>query len=46
MNLTFQKDRFPTISGITKRMQLYRMVKYLAGLWEEGHTDRLLNYSD
>jgi len=35
LNLTFQKDRFPAISAIAKWMQPYRMVEYLAGIWEE-----------
>lgn len=42
MNLNFQKDRFPAISGIAKRMQPYRMVKYLAGLWGEDPAPALL----
>jgi hypothetical protein len=42
LDLTFEKDKFPAISGIAKQMQCVRDVKYLAGLWEDNLVEDLL----
>jgi hypothetical protein len=34
LNLTFEKDIFPAISGIAKQFQIARPSSYIAGLWQ------------
>ncbi|KAI1200918.1 hypothetical protein F5X97DRAFT_291646, partial [Nemania serpens] len=40
--LTFEKDKFPALSGVAKQMQRVRDVKYIAGLWKDSLIDDLL----
>ncbi|KAI0914585.1 heterokaryon incompatibility protein-domain-containing protein [Ustulina deusta] len=42
LDLTFEKDKFPALSGIVKQMQRVRDGRYLAGLWEDNLIDDLL----
>ncbi|KAI1123709.1 heterokaryon incompatibility protein-domain-containing protein [Nemania abortiva] len=42
LDLTFQKDIFPALSGVAKQMQRVRGSKYLAGLWEDNLIEDLL----
>lgn len=42
LDLTFEKDKFPALSGAAKQMQRVRDVKYIAGLWEDNLIDDLL----
>ncbi|KAI0871875.1 heterokaryon incompatibility protein-domain-containing protein [Hypoxylon argillaceum] len=43
LDLTFQKDVFPALSGVAKQMQHVRGgAKYLAGLWEDNLIEDLL----
>ncbi|KAI1428433.1 heterokaryon incompatibility protein-domain-containing protein [Xylaria sp. FL1777] len=42
LDLTFEKDKFPALSGVVKQMQRVRDAKYLAGLWEDNLVDDLL----
>jgi hypothetical protein len=36
LNLTFRKDIFPALQGVTKRMQVARKSTCLAGIWEDS----------
>jgi hypothetical protein len=40
-SLTFEKDIFPAVSGVVKKMQRYRSDRYLAGVWEGSLHDDL-----
>ncbi|KAI0101350.1 heterokaryon incompatibility protein-domain-containing protein [Nemania sp. FL0031] len=42
LDLTFEKDMFPALSGVAKQMQRVRGSRYLAGLWEDNLIEDLL----
>ncbi|KAF2968414.1 hypothetical protein GQX73_g5177 [Xylaria multiplex] len=42
LDLTFEKDIFPALSGVVKQMQRVRDARYIAGLWEDNLIDDLL----
>jgi hypothetical protein len=43
LDLTYEKDKLPALSGLAKRMrQQRRGIKYLAGLWEDTLLEDLL----
>ncbi|KAI1734813.1 heterokaryon incompatibility protein-domain-containing protein [Xylaria scruposa] len=42
LDLTFEKDKFPALSGVVKQMQRVRHAKYIAGLWEDNLIEDLL----
>jgi hypothetical protein len=42
LNLTFRKDIFPALQGVTKRMQAARKCRCVAGLWENSFAEDLL----
>jgi hypothetical protein len=44
LQLSFQYDRLPALSGIAKEMQKHRADQYLAGLWEDDLPAALLWY--
>ena len=42
LQLTFEKDIFPALSGIAQQMMKVRNAKYLAGLWDDSLIEDLL----
>jgi hypothetical protein len=44
LQLTFNKDRLPALSGLAKQMQQFGMGTYLAGIWESNLISDLLWY--
>jgi hypothetical protein len=42
LNLTFRKDIFPALQGVTKRMEAARKCRCLAGIWEDSLPEDLL----
>ena len=42
LDLTFEKDIFPALSGVVNQMQRARDTRYIAGLWEDNLIDDLL----
>ncbi|KAI0966028.1 heterokaryon incompatibility protein-domain-containing protein [Xylaria arbuscula] len=42
LDLTFEKDKFPALSGVAKQMQRVRDARYVAGLWEDNLVEDLL----
>jgi len=42
LDLTFEKDIFPALSGIAQRMMKVRDTRYLAGLWDDTLIEDLL----
>ena len=44
LHLSFEKDVFPALQGISKQMHQYKKSKYMAGLWESSIIPDLLWY--
>jgi hypothetical protein len=42
LDLTYESDRLPALSGAAKQMQAYRNGRYLAGLWEDSIVEDLM----
>ncbi|KAI1300819.1 heterokaryon incompatibility protein-domain-containing protein [Xylaria venustula] len=42
LSLTFERDKFPALSGVAKQMQRFREARYVAGLWEDNLIEDLL----
>jgi hypothetical protein len=42
LDLTYESDRLPALSGAAKQMQPHRSGKYLAGLWEDSLVEDLM----